>query len=499
MTFDSHIFISYGHSDNIPTPEEEGWVTRFHKFLNSYLSTELGETARIWRDEKLQGNDIFSDEIMQRLKTAAAAVAIVSPRYTVSEWCIREADAFCAAAEQTGGLVIGDKARFFPIALKPLPELERSKLPGRISETLGYPFYREVEGGRHERLDPSFGSPEIYKTRVARLAADIADVITRLRQDAPAAVEAAQAKPVIYLAECGYDRAEDRDRLWAELTTHGYTVLPEQPSLLSDIEPKYMEEVSSLLDRCQLAVHMLGAYAGKTPDGPSRRPVVELQNEIAARQSAERGLPRVIWLPEGSRSDGWGFLEELPRDAGMQRGADLITGGFEDLKSAVRVALKKLERSLPEPVPSAEDAAPIVYIVCVEEDVDELMPLVELLQAKGLEVEFPVFEGNATEVREANERLASSCDAVLLFWGAGSGAWRAQQESELKRVQALRRGRPLRALFTYLSGPPAKDKKFLLLKKRPDLIDALGGLQENALDPFLGAIAAAERPQLETA
>ena len=107
MKFDTHIFISYGHADNIPTPEEEGWVTRFHKFLNSYLSTELGEIARIWRDEKLTGNDIFSEEILKRVQSTAAAVAVVSTRYTGSEWCMKEAEAFCKAAEQTGGLAVG--------------------------------------------------------------------------------------------------------------------------------------------------------------------------------------------------------------------------------------------------------------------------------------------------------------------------------------------------------------------------------------------------------
>jgi hypothetical protein len=500
MTFDTHAFISYGHTDNIPTPDEDGWVTRFHKFLNAYLSAELGEAARIWRDEKLQGNDAFSDEILKRIESAAAVVAIVSPRYMVSEWCIKEADAFCHAAENHGGLAVGERFRFFPVALKPLDEKERKRLPGSVNEMLGYPFYREMEQGRHERLDPSFGSPEIYKARVARLAGDIADVIMRLRETVPAPAAPASDKPVIYLAECGYDRLEDRERIWSELTSHGYRVVPEQPSLLADIEPQYVDEVTRLLEQCELAIHLVGAYAGKTPDGPSRTPVVALQNEIAARMSAERGLPRLIWLPEGTPTDAWSFVEELPADAGMQRGADLITGGFEELKSAVRVALKKLERSLPDSTPVAtESGAATVYIVCVEEDIDELMPLVELLQAKGLEVEFPVFEGGATEVREANERLSSSCDAVLLFWGAGSGAWRAQQESELQRVRALRRGRPLRAVFTYLSGPPARDKQFLLMKKRPDLIDALGGFQEGALDPFLGAIADAGRQQLETA
>lgn len=492
MKFDTHIFISYGHTDNIPTPEEEGWVTRFHKFLNAYLSTELGETARIWRDEKLAGNDVFSDEILKRIESAAAAVAVVSARYTGSEWCMREAEAFVRAAEQQGGLVVGDKIRLFPVALKPLEDEERRRLPGRVSETLGYPFYREVEGGRHERLDPSFGSAEIYKTRVARLAMDIADVIRRLGHEsaepAGTTAEPAQSKPVIYLAECGYDRREDRERIWAELRAHGYTVIPEEPSLLPDVEPLYVDEVTRLLARSQLSVHLMGAYAGKTPDGPARRPVVELQAEIAARQSAERGLSRIIWLPEDTRTAEWSFLEELHRSAELQRGADLITGGLEDLKGAVRSALQKLEAP-PRLAPpaAAPDGGPTVYLVCVEDDFEALTPLADLLGASGVAMELPVFSGSAAAVREANEALAMRCDTAVIFFGAGDGAWMAQQRSDLQRVQALRRETSPVTVFTCLSGERTPDKRAALLRRTPHLIDLLEGFDAAALEPLLAA------------
>ena len=134
MKFDTHIFISYGHTDNIPTPEEEGWVTRFHKFHNSYLSTELGENARIWRDEKLAGNDVFSDEILKRIGSTAAAVAVVSARYTGSVWCMKEAEAFCLAAERSGGLVVGDLRGFEIERRLAEPFLEDT---GRVQQMIG--------------------------------------------------------------------------------------------------------------------------------------------------------------------------------------------------------------------------------------------------------------------------------------------------------------------------------------------------------------------------
>ena len=65
MKFDHHAFISYAHIDNEPlTPGQKGWVAQFHATLQTMLSQRLGEKARIWRDDKLEGNDMFAQEIV---------------------------------------------------------------------------------------------------------------------------------------------------------------------------------------------------------------------------------------------------------------------------------------------------------------------------------------------------------------------------------------------------------------------------------------------------
>ena len=65
--FDKHLFISYAHIDNQPlTPEQKGWISRFHATLEALLSMRLGQAAKIWRDDKLQGNDVFAEEIVDQ-------------------------------------------------------------------------------------------------------------------------------------------------------------------------------------------------------------------------------------------------------------------------------------------------------------------------------------------------------------------------------------------------------------------------------------------------
>ena len=101
MNFEQNLFISYAHIDDQPlNPGEKGWITRFHATLKAFLGMRMGREAKIWRDEKLQGNDVFSSEIVEQFRRSAVLMSILTPRYLNSEWCTREAREFCQTAEQ---------------------------------------------------------------------------------------------------------------------------------------------------------------------------------------------------------------------------------------------------------------------------------------------------------------------------------------------------------------------------------------------------------------
>ena len=91
----------------------------------------------------------------------------------------------------------------------------------------------------------------------------------------------------------------------------------------------------------------MGESYGTVPDGRSHKSVVVLQNEIAAQRSKSGALRRVIWLPQGTHSElapQQAFIEALHRDAEVQFGADLITGGLEELTAEIHASLKKVEQ-----------------------------------------------------------------------------------------------------------------------------------------------------------
>ena len=91
--FDYDVFISYAHIDNATLQKgQEGWIDMLHKALELRLGQLLGEAPRIWRDQKLGGNDRFDDEIVDQLVKAAVLVAVLSPRYVKSDWCTKEVE-----------------------------------------------------------------------------------------------------------------------------------------------------------------------------------------------------------------------------------------------------------------------------------------------------------------------------------------------------------------------------------------------------------------------
>jgi hypothetical protein len=138
--FAKQIFISYSHIDNQPLPpEQQGWITRFHQTLQGLLNMRLGRDAAIWRDDKLSGNDVFADEIVQQFKDVALLISVLTPRYIKSEWCTREARLFCQEAEKNGGLVVENKSRLLKVVKTPFDTLD--SLPDAFKSVLGYDFY----------------------------------------------------------------------------------------------------------------------------------------------------------------------------------------------------------------------------------------------------------------------------------------------------------------------------------------------------------------------
>lgn len=537
--FKKDLFISYAHIDNQPlSPEHEGWISRFHSSLNALLSMRLGKQARIWRDDKLQGNDVFADEIVAQFGETAVLVSVLTPRYLKSEWCTREVSEFCERAEASGGVVVSHKARVFKVMKTPVDT--EDSLPPILREMLGYEFYA-IEDGTPLELDAAYGEKfaQDYNRKVNKLAYEIAQLLQALEDAAepspsapsnPVEADSAQltghaatvvgkdhalpvaATPVassdgeaaaaddwrrtVYLAECSFDCRDTREKLQAELQRLGYVVLPDRQ--LPRDESAYAEAVTSLLARCGLSIHLIGAHVGAVADGPRHVSAGALQNELAAGRSLSDGLRRVIWLPSGTVGESpeqQAFLDTLHNDADAQAGADLIVDDIEALKRSVLATLVSLEppadtieRDVHGDDESSADEKPMIHLVCTELDRKATVPLRKFFRARGVDVTLPAFEGDAAEVRATNHRLLSRCDTVIVFYGQGEEAWKRTVDTELKKLPIHRPDRGLPNIHTLIAQPRSGDKEDLIDMDEPNLIDLFDEVSEEALENRLGSV-----------
>lgn len=300
MSFDQDAFISYAHLDNEPlTPGHKCWVSQFHATLQAMLSQRLGEKARIWRDDKLAGNDVFADEIVDQFAKTALLVSILSPRYVRSESCTRERELrkFCEAAARTGGVNFGNKSCVVKVIKTPFETA--SPLPEAVRQTLGYEFFA-LDHGDPQELDPAFGDQarQQFLSKLSSLAWELAKSLQQLAQSRPAgpANTAGPGRSVVFLADCGRDQRDAREQLATELRMHGHEVLPALQLPLA--EDALVLELKVQLERCALAIHLVGSSVGPVPDGPSGRSLVMLENQLAAERCRQGALRRIIWLPE---------------------------------------------------------------------------------------------------------------------------------------------------------------------------------------------------------
>lgn len=500
MSFERDVFISYAHIDNEPfTPEQKGWVTIFHNVLRTILSQQLGKTANIWKDERLQGNEDFSTEISDQFPKTAALVSVLTPRYLKSDWCTKEIRVFCQVAEKTGGLFVKNKGRVFKVMKTPIARTDtEGALPPEVGKATGYDFFVQKEDQTVTELDPAYGEDyrQAFFLRIRRLAGDIAELLGQFGDVAEHEGRSVEdeVKPRIYLAQCGTNRKYDREKVLGDLKSHGYVVLPEED--LPEDEAGYVAEVERLLAQCQLSIHLIGSSYGTMPDGDSQKSTVVLQNEIAVKLSRKDALLRVISLPEGTcstNSTQQAFIDALLTNSEMQFGADLVTGDLQTLIGTIHAVLKKLEQpKLFQPSAPGGDqhSRKTVHVLYDEKDGKDVIPLLKFLIGKGCETSRPIFTGeDAGKVREANQALYMGCDAVILFYGTGDQTWKYYQQTELKKMRGLRGDKPLLAEFTYVAAASTGDKELLVSLAEGDVIDALNGLSETGMAPFINAVA----------
>ncbi|HKS23079.1 MAG TPA: hypothetical protein VJZ76_09805 [Thermoanaerobaculia bacterium] len=489
MSFEHDFLISYAHiDDQALIAGEQGWVSELHRLLEIRVAQVRGEKPRIWRDPKLQGNDLFADTILERLPRIAALVSILSPRYVQSEWCNRELKEFCRAAERSGGVRIGDKARIFKVVKTPVSP---QKLPEEVQPMLGYEFFVYDESGRPRELSRDYGKERAFLTKLDDLAYDIAQLLDMMGDETTAAAPMAEPKGTLYLAETSYELREEREAIKRDLLRNGYEVLPDRALPL--VAPELDAVVREQLARSTVSIHLVGRNYGIVPEG-ARVSIVERQQALASEASAAgTQLSSIIWLPreleiEDERQRA--FVEHLQTSPVVHAAAELLEVPLEDLKSIIY-------RKLAPPPPVLVKAAAIptqeehlrLYLLCDQQDVEATPPLEDYLFAHGFEVILPFFDEDEAQARLEHEENLRAADVILLYYGAGDELWLRRKLRELQKSAALGRERPLLGRGIYVGAPATPQKERFRTHEATLLREPAGGFDPAALAPLLDAIA----------
>ena len=201
--YNNDVFISYSHIDNQPIGAPgSGWVDIFHNNLQDFVNVHVGRRTEVWRDERLTGVEVFSDEIEQQLRSSAVLISVLSPGYMQSEWCNRELVGFTKAAQDRGNLRVGNLLRVVKVLRLPV---KRSDLPPLLDEVLGAQFYRVDPASKRARdllLDPSPDAVQVFRARVDDVAQDVSRLLGSMAASGGAAVVTppAAAAGTVFLA-----------------------------------------------------------------------------------------------------------------------------------------------------------------------------------------------------------------------------------------------------------------------------------------------------------
>jgi hypothetical protein len=86
MTYKWDVFISYRGTSNVT-----GWVrNHLHPVLRNCLEDELVRTPSVFVDNRMDVGTYWPDELAQALSRSRYLLAVWSPQYFTSHWCVAE-------------------------------------------------------------------------------------------------------------------------------------------------------------------------------------------------------------------------------------------------------------------------------------------------------------------------------------------------------------------------------------------------------------------------
>jgi serine/threonine protein kinase len=477
----SDVLLSYAAIDDQPLFEgRPGWVSQLHRNLEVRVEQLSGEKIAIARLPESAVSKVVEGELLEHLPQATAMISVVSPPFVKSDICRKKVERFWRGAEQSGGAWVNDKARLLKVLKTAVPPAEiPHPLADIFSPLFGFEFFElDPETGRVREFDETFGPllKQRFFERVYDLAYDTCQLLRTFRQvraQGTVAAEPDTNRQWVYLATTTSDVQDERDRIRRELLERGHRVLPDGP--LPMLSRDVQVAVGQCLEKCTIAIHLLGRRYGVTPEDSSESlPALQLRLSAELFQKGDAtpktqesrppfgtgerpALQRLVWLAgAGEIADERQreFVQRVQLDPALHHRAEIIEGNLNLLKKDLIRRLSPPEERPKQAAPSrAAGGPPKLYLICDPKDEPQVEALEDYLFDQGLEVSLPAFDGADADAAALHQENLRTCDAVLVYYGAAPKAWVDIKLRELLKAAGYGRERPIAVQGVYVAPP----------------------------------------------
>lgn len=346
--FDYDIFISYSHVDNLAIGEEVAWVQHFHEALEVSLARRVGRVGvvKIWRDQRLDGNQLFDITIKTAIEKSALFVALTSNGYVASEYCLQELNWFSkCAADNPFGIQIGDRHRICNVLLN---NIHRDRWPSAFGRVSGYAFHDSTSD--EELGFPLAPSDRDFLSRLRTFSDSLYETLVQLRRYcdnsngkcAPSGESAAASGPLVVVADVSDTLRSTRKRIVQELTRKGVRVESGIPPPYSADE--HDERVRRTMGSSSLSVHLLDQFPGREIDGGDGTTYSQRQVELAVRSGGAHfvWVPKALSLSEVEDDRHRAILDRLENGERGERSYEFIRGDPATLSPQILDKLKEI-------------------------------------------------------------------------------------------------------------------------------------------------------------
>ena len=496
MDIRKEILLCYAEADDISVESGlKGWISNFHRFLTTLLSQISKDVPEV----KLITETNFSSINMAE---SGAVLAVTTPNLVKNVDFVQALNEYGKARRKNNQLVLGGISSFFKIlkgAYNPDAYFKE------YVDLISYDFYLiDSLTGDPQEFTRFFGSDaeKSYWMKLVDMAYDLNQLFVNYKKGSVNEEKFPREK-TIYLASTGVDMVIQRDIIKRELIRHGYKVIPNHslPKEVKSLDRMVRDD----LDKCRLAIHMVGEDYGYKPEG-SELSVVDLQNRIASEHTYEmmahnknaeeiEMFSRLVWVSPDLKNITERqkiFIEDLKSDAASIEEAEVLQISLQELKTIIREELVTGGRFKSRKeiqglgiTKEGEDTTQLIYLIHDKRDGADSKELEKYLVNQGYNVVSPTYEGDLVDLRYIHQENLRRCDASIIYYGSSTVDWIKTKLQDLLKAPGFGRIKPLKAKAVYIKGDKDRINVNQFEKNNAMILGKNGSFNPEQLRPFL--------------